>query len=126
MKKRILLILVLALCSAACVAVADSAVVYFSCTGTTEKIAEWVAEDTGADLFRILPKEPYTEEDLKYYTDCRADREQADDTARPEISANFGRPVRTFRNQRYAHSGLIGTSISDKRYAFLYTDHKAV
>ena len=41
-------------------------------------------------------------------------------------AANFGRPVRTFRNQRYAHSGLIGTSISDKRYAFLYTDHKAV
>ena len=86
MKKWILLILVLALCSAACVAVADSAVVYFSCTGTTEKIAEWVAEDTGADLFRLLPKEPYTEEDLKYYTDCRADREQADDAARPEIS----------------------------------------
>lgn len=28
-----------------------------------------------------------TEADLKYYTNCRADREQDDDTSRPSISA---------------------------------------
>ncbi len=59
MKKWFLLMLVLVLCSVAGLAAANSAVVYFSCTGTTEKIAGWVAEDAGADLFRLLPKEPY-------------------------------------------------------------------
>ena len=64
----------------------NSTVIYFSCTGTTEQIAQWIAEETGSDICRILPEEPYTEDDLKYYTDCRADREQADDTARPAIA----------------------------------------
>lgn len=31
---------------------------------------------------------PYTEDDLKYYTDCRADREQADPSARPAINGS--------------------------------------
>ncbi len=60
-------------------------VVYFSCTQTTEKIAVYITEKTGGTSYRIQPKEPYTEDDLKYYTNCRADREQADPTARPEI-----------------------------------------
>lgn len=67
-------------------AAAETAVIYFSCTGNTETIARWIAEETGGDLIRILPEEPYTAEDLKYYTDCRADREQADETARPGIA----------------------------------------
>ena len=61
-------------------------VAYFSATGTTEKLAEYAAEALGADIYEITPAEPYTDEDLAYYTDCRADREQADPSARPEIS----------------------------------------
>jgi len=60
-------------------------VVYFSCTQTTEKIADYIIEKTGGTRFRVQPKVPYTEDDLKYYTNGRADQEQADPTARPEI-----------------------------------------
>lgn len=33
----------------------------------------------------IIPKEKYKEEDLNYNSDCRANREQQDSKARPEI-----------------------------------------
>lgn len=39
-----------------------------------------------ADLYEILPEEPYTEEDLAYYTGGRADQEQDDPSARPGIA----------------------------------------
>lgn len=61
-------------------------VVWFSCTGTTEQIAEWVVNATGADSYEIVPEVPYTEDDLAYYTGGRADQEQADASARPAIS----------------------------------------
>ncbi len=61
-------------------------VVYFSRTGHTKPLAQYAAEYLSADLFEIKAKIPYTDEDIAYYTDCRADREQSDPTARPEIS----------------------------------------
>lgn len=62
-------------------------VAYFSATGTTRPIAEEIANVTGGDLFEIVPVQPYSEEDLDYSNDnCRANQEQNDDTARPEIS----------------------------------------
>ncbi len=64
-------------------------VAYFSCSGTTEQIAEWIASETGADLYEIVAADPYTEEDLAYYTGGRADQEQSDDSARPEISGSI-------------------------------------
>lgn len=60
-------------------------VAYFSCTGMTEQIAEWIASETGADIYEIVAADPYTGEDLAYYTGGRADQEQSDDSARPEI-----------------------------------------
>ncbi|MDE6585836.1 MAG: flavodoxin [Clostridia bacterium] len=63
-------------------------IVYFSCTNTTEAIAEHIQAETTGTLYKIIPEVPYTEDDLKYYTDCRADREQADSTARPAISGS--------------------------------------
>ena len=61
-------------------------IAYFSCTGTTEDMAHKIADKTGADIYGIAAAVPYTEEDLKYYTDCRADKEQADPNARPAIA----------------------------------------
>lgn len=61
-------------------------VVYFSCTGTTEYIAKYVAEILEADIYEIVPESPYTEADLAYYTDGRADQEQNDPDVRPAIS----------------------------------------
>ncbi len=62
-------------------------VLYFSATGTTKTVAEYIANETKGNLVEIVPKEKYTSEDLNYnITDCRANKEQNDDKARPEIS----------------------------------------
>jgi flavodoxin len=61
-------------------------VAYFSRTGNTKPLAEYAAEYLDATLFEITAKIPYTDEDIAYYTDCRADREQKDESARPEIA----------------------------------------
>lgn len=61
-------------------------VVYFSATGNTEGVAEYIAEATGGTLWEIEAADPYTEEDLEYYTGGRADREQDDESCRPEIA----------------------------------------
>lgn len=61
-------------------------VAYFSRTGNTKPLAEYAAEYLSATLFEITAKIPYTDEDIAYYTDCRADREQKDESARPEIA----------------------------------------
>ncbi|MCD8121912.1 MAG: aldo/keto reductase [Clostridiales bacterium] len=64
-------------------------VAYFSCTGTTEQIAQWIVDQTGADSYRIIPETPYTAEDLNYNnSSSRANREQADASARPAISGS--------------------------------------
>ena len=61
-------------------------VAYFSATGHTAPIAEYVAEILGADLYEIIAEEPYTEADLAYYTGGRCDQEQDDPSVRPAIS----------------------------------------
>lgn len=43
----------------------------------------------GADLYEITPQQPYTEDDLAYYTGGRADQEQDDPIARPAISGSI-------------------------------------
>lgn len=42
----------------------DILVAYFSWSGNTRQVARRIADDTGADIFRILPEVPYTEEDV--------------------------------------------------------------
>lgn len=64
-------------------------VAYFSATGTTEQVAKQAAEILGADLYEIVPEDPYTEEDLAYYTGGRADQEQNDPDVRPAISGSI-------------------------------------
>lgn len=63
-------------------------IAYFSATGTTQDIAEKIADETGGTLYEMIAEDPYTAEDLRYYTDSRADREQADSSARPAISGS--------------------------------------
>lgn len=66
------------------------AVVYFSATGTTERVALELAELSGAEVFEITPQEPYTADDLDYNNDgCRANREMNDPDARPAISGDL-------------------------------------
>ncbi len=63
-------------------------IAYFSCMNTTETIAKHIETATKGTVYEIIPEAPYTAEDLQYYTGGRADREQADATARPAISGN--------------------------------------
>ncbi len=44
-------------------------VVYFSATGNTESVANYIAEATDADIFELEPVEPYTEDDLDWTDD---------------------------------------------------------
>ena len=62
-------------------------VAYFSATGTTKGVAEKIAQGLNAELFEIVPEQPYTDEDLDYGNDeSRTTIEMNDDSARPAIA----------------------------------------
>lgn len=64
-----------------------SLVVYFSNTGNTRTIAEFIANGTGADIYEIVAVEPYTEADLNYNDNSsRSTLEMRDESVRPEIA----------------------------------------
>lgn len=41
-------------------AAGKSLVVYFSWSGNTEQMATWIAQESGSDVYRITPREPYS------------------------------------------------------------------
>ena len=58
-------------------------VVYYSASGNTEHVAKAAAEAAGADLFEIVPVEPYTSDDLNWTNDnSRVSREHDDESLR--------------------------------------------
>lgn len=58
-------------------------VVYYSATGNTETVANYIAEATGGDIFEITPAEPYTSDDLNWTDEnSRVTREHADESLR--------------------------------------------
>lgn len=64
-------------------------VAYFSATNTTEGIAEMIADSLSADLYEIVPEQPYTDADLDYHDDnSRSAIEMNDTSARPVISGS--------------------------------------
>ena len=64
-------------------------VAYFSATGNTEGIAQHLQAVLDADLYEIVPAEPYSDDDLNYnVSDCRANQEQNDPDARPAIDGS--------------------------------------
>lgn len=69
---------------------ARALVVYFSATGNTKAVAETLAELKGADIYEIVPEQPYTAEDLNYNDrTTRATAEQNDPNARPAIQGSI-------------------------------------
>lgn len=44
-------------------------VVYYSATGNTEEAANYIAAATGADVFKLVPAEPYSDDDLDWTDD---------------------------------------------------------
>ena len=58
-------------------------VVYYSASGRTKTVAETIAETAGADMFEIVPDEPYTSEDLDWTNDdSRVSREHDNESLR--------------------------------------------
>ena len=69
---------------------ANTLVIYFSMTGTTQKVAEEIAQKLGADIYPIVPKIAYSASDLDWKTPTsRANLEQKDDRSRPEFSGEL-------------------------------------
>lgn len=70
--------------------VSKSIVVYFSRTGTTKPFAENIAKITNSDIYEIKADQPYTDDDIDYNNNnSRANREQNDNSARPEIAGDM-------------------------------------
>ena len=58
-------------------------VVYYSASGNTARVAQNIADATGADLFEIVPTEVYTDADLNWTnSDSRVSREHDDESLR--------------------------------------------
>ena len=64
----------------------SSLVVYFSWSGHTENVANAIAEQTGADIFEIIPQTPYSDD---YNTLLDLAQEEQSNDARPIISGNI-------------------------------------
>ena len=66
----------------------DTLVVVFSATGTTKGVAEKIASITDADLYEIIPAEPYSDADLNWNDKkSRTTKEQNDTSSRPAIGS---------------------------------------
>ena len=67
----------------------DVLVVVFSATGTTKGVAEKIATIEDADLYEIIPAEPYSDADLNWNdSSSRSTKEQNDSKIRPEIAGD--------------------------------------
>ena len=65
---------------------AEELIVYFSHSGNTESVAKEIQNQTGADIFEIVPETPYTD-DYNTLLDVAQDEKSSD--ARPSISGTI-------------------------------------
>ena len=65
-------------------------IVYFSATGTTKGVAEKLQEALNADIYEIVPEEPYTDADLDWNDrKSRTSIETDDPSCRPAIAGEL-------------------------------------
>ena len=58
-------------------------VVYYSASGNTAQVADYIAEETSADTFELVPEEIYTDADLNWTNrNSRVSREHDDESLR--------------------------------------------
>ncbi len=108
-------------------------VVYFSATGTTRGVAEKLAEGLSADLYEIVPEEPYTAADLNYNNSkSRTSIETEDKTCRPAIAGELpdltaydtvfiGYPIWWGDTPRIVSNFVEQVDLTDKTLAVFFT-----
>lgn len=67
-------------------------VVYYSATGSTKGVAEMIAEATGADVFEIIPVEPYTSADLDWSDENSRVSVEHNDESKREVALTKATP----------------------------------
>ena len=108
-------------------------VVYFSATGTTKGVAEKLAEGLSADLYEIVPEDPYTDADLNYNDrKSRTSIETYDPTCRPAIAGELpdltgydsvliGYPIWWGDTPRIVSNFVEQVDLTDKTLAVFFT-----
>lgn len=61
-------------------------VAYFSWSGNGQQMARWISEETGGELFRIVPEESYGED---YETCADRAKNELDNKIRPKLSSHI-------------------------------------
>ncbi len=108
-------------------------VVFFSATGTTKGVAEKLAEGLSADLYEIVPEEPYTDADLNYNNSkSRTSIEMDDPSCRPAIAGKLpdlaaydtifiGYPIWWGDTPRIVSNFVEHVDLTDKTLAVFFT-----
>ncbi len=129
MKKLITLLLLVA---ASMTMNAKTLVAYFSATGVTKAAAEQIAAEQNADLWEIVPYEPYTAADLDWRNDqSRSSLEMKDPAERPMIkmctdissydTIYLGFPIWWNTCPRIINSWIDNNDLTGKRIVLFYT-----
>ena len=108
-------------------------VAFFSASGTTKKVAEMIASAVDADMYEIMPKQPYSKADLNWMDKkSRSSIEMSDKTYRPElldidIDMNtyheiiLGFPIWWYVAPTIVHTFLEKYNFSDKKIILFAT-----
>ena len=106
---------------------------YFSCTGTTRRVAENLAEAIDGDLYEISPLKPYTSDDLNWRNkNSRTSLEMNHNDERPEINGKvsnmeeydtvfLGFPIWWYTAPRIINTFLESYDFSGKTIVVFYT-----
>ena len=111
---------------------AKTLVAYFSATGVTKAAAEQIAAEQNADLWEIVPNEPYTAADLDWRNDqSRSSIEMKDPAERPMIkmctdissydTIYLGFPIWWNTCPRIINSWIDNNDLTGKRIILFYT-----
>ena len=129
MKKQLIFMLLVA---ASMTMNAKTLVAYFSATGVTKAAAEQIAAEQNADLWEIVPYEPYTAADLDWRNDqSRSSLEMKDPAERPMIkmctdissydTIYLGFPIWWNTCPRIINSWIDNNDLTGKRVILFYT-----
>ena len=101
-------------------------VAFFSSSGETKEVAQWIAKETGDDIYEIKLAKPYTEADLNYLDpDSRCAMEMNDPACRPILAGKvdaevydtvlLGFPIWFYAAPRAINSFLESADFSGKK-----------